>query len=146
MDISKEDLEKGIKLKVDKESITIDERFFEIEKILPKGYEYEKFSKGFVIINTEIDEELLSYAFAREIVRRIQHMRKELNLNVEDFIEARVEVKKEKLTELIKKHINYISRETRAKRLMIDTTIIHEGYIKEWDINGESFKISIKKI
>ncbi len=144
--ITKEDIEKGIRLEIDGETIIIDERFFNIEKVLERDFEYEPFSKGFVIIDTRIDENLLSIAFAREIVRRIQYMRKELDLNVEDYIRAAIETRNEKLINLIKKHIDYISRETRAREIVIDKKVEHKKYIKDWDINGELFKISIEKI
>ncbi|WP_290900289.1 isoleucine--tRNA ligase, partial [Ferroglobus sp.] len=117
----------------------IERDYLEFEFKVPENYSYEEFSRGVVYVYTEIDEELKREAYARELVRRIQEMRKELDLNVEEFIVVTLEFDEE----LVKGFEDYIKTETRAKELIFGKA---EGYVKEWDIEGERAKIGIKRL
>ncbi|KYC47177.1 MAG: Isoleucine--tRNA ligase [Candidatus Methanofastidiosum methylothiophilum] len=109
--------------------------------LLPKGYELSEFENGRVYLYTVITEELKSEAIAREVIRRIQEMRKQANLNVEEYINSYVESTFE--SEL-KHHEDYIKRETRSKSLVFSKD---NNYIdKEWEIDGDKFLIGIKKL
>jgi len=144
--ISPEQLKKnGFKIYLEEEKIQLSERHFSIEETLPENIVNMEFEHGVVYIDTTKDEKILSLGFAREVVRRIQQMRKELDLDIEAFIKTRVEVKDEKIVELLKSQRDYISRETRSEELEISTEAKHEGYVREWDISGKSFVISIKE-
>ena len=72
-------------------------------------------------------------------------MRKGENLDIEAFIKANVEVKDE-IANLLERQHDYISTETRAKILNIASKLDHEGTEKEWNINKNTFKISISEI
>ncbi len=101
-----------------------------------------EFSKGTVYVDTETTEEIKSEGFAREIIRRIQNMRKEANLNVEDFIETTVNTNTG-ITGLLKKQEGFIKNETRSKNIVFGEA---EGVlVKEWEIENEKFVIGIKK-
>jgi valyl-tRNA synthetase len=107
-----------------------------------KDFPSSDFSKGRVYIDTEMTEEIKSEGFAREIIRRIQNMRKEANLNVEDFIETTVNTNPE-ITGLLKKQEGFIKNETRSKNMVFGEA---EGVlVKEWEIENEKFVIGIKK-
>ncbi len=110
-----------------------------VEYKIPEGYEYSEFSKGVVYVYTVLDEELKREAFAREVVRRIQEMRKELDLNVEEFIESVVDID----PKLVEGWVDYIKHETRSVKLEFGKP--REGYIKEWDIEGMKVEIGIKR-
>ena len=111
-----------------------------VEYKLPEGYEYAEFSRGNVYIYIVLDEDLKREAFARELVRRIQEMRKELDLNVEEFIEVTIDFPKE----LVDGWEDYIKRETRALKLEFGKP--KSGYIKEWNIEGMGAVIGIKRL
>ncbi len=106
------------------------------------------FDYGVVHIDTTKDDRVLVKGYSREVVRRIQEMRKELDLDIEAFIEARVSVANEKITELLNSEEarNYISNETRAKKLIISNEVKARGYEKKWSIDGEEFVISIQEL
>jgi len=108
--------------------------------LLPKGYELSEFENGRVYLHTVITEELKSEAIAREVIRRIQEMRKQANLNVEDYINSYVESNFELD---LKHHEEYIKRETRSKSLLF--TKDNDFIDKEWEIDGDKFLIGIKK-
>jgi len=101
------------------------------------------FELGELLLDKTESDELKAEGFARETVRRIQSMRKELNLNVEAFINVNIEIKNEKVKEYIESRREYINRETRAKELHINRA--HYSAVKKWNIKGEEFYISIEK-
>ncbi len=109
-----------------------------VEYKVPEGYEYAEFGGGVVYIYKELDEELIREAYARELIRRIQEMRKELDLDVEEFIETTVEMD----SELVRGWEDYIRSETRSEKLEFGKV---EGYIREWSIEGKKIRIGIKR-
>ncbi len=137
-------LEKGYEIEINGEKVVIKKEHVKIVEELPENIVSESFTQGTVYIDTEKDEEILSLGYAREIVRRIQEMRKELDLNIEAYIEARVEVEEE-IARYLESQKDYIARETRAKILKIGK-VQHEGYKKEWKIGNIKAVISIKEI
>jgi isoleucyl-tRNA synthetase len=128
-------LESG-EIEFEGEKLKIDDVIIK-EYVLPEGYEVSEFSKGLVYLYTVRDEELVKESYAREITRRIQEMRKELNLNVDDFIEVCTDMPQE----LVEGWSDYIKTETRAKKLDFDSP--EEGYIREWEIEGKKVKIGL---
>lgn len=121
---------KGLKLNVTE--------VLSIEQNIPEGYEAAEFSKGLVYLHTLVDEELKRESYAREVVRRVQEMRKELDLDVDKFIEVTIEMN----PELVEGWQNYIKTETRAVRLAFEKP--NEGYIKEWKIRDIKVIIGVK--
>jgi len=118
----------------------VDDILFETE--LPENLVSADFDSGNVFINTEVTEEILSEAMSRELIRRVQDMRKDLDLDVEANIQVFVECD-EGFKELIKPFFDFISNEIRAEKLSFEA---QEGdYTKEWKIEDENLKITIKK-
>ncbi|HIE33801.1 MAG TPA: isoleucine--tRNA ligase, partial [Candidatus Altiarchaeales archaeon] len=75
----KEEIEKKGYFKVNSFKLTEDDLIFETR--MPEGVIAEEFDQGIVYIDSELDKELFSEAMAREIIRRIQEMRKEKQLD-----------------------------------------------------------------
>ena len=109
--------------------------------LLPKGYQLSEFENGKIYLYTEITEELKSEAIAREVIRRIQEMRKQSNLNVEDYINSYIVSNFESD---LKAHEDYIKHETRSKSLAFSKNKDYTG--KEWEIDGDKFLIGIQKL
>ncbi|MCD6276537.1 MAG: isoleucine--tRNA ligase [Thermoplasmata archaeon] len=93
-----------------------------------------------VYLDTHITDELKYEGFAREVVRRIQSMRKDLDLEYAQKIETYFEGEEE-LVKAIRKHKEYIMRETQSVVLEEGRG---EGYEKEWAIEGRKLKLIIK--
>ncbi|MGZ7048590.1 MAG: isoleucine--tRNA ligase [Methanobacterium sp.] len=146
--------EDGAKIKSDLESAGIyevefgdktielrkDDIIFETE--LPENLVSADFDSGSVFIDTELTDEILSEAMSRELIRRIQDMRKDVDLDVEANILVFIE-SDEGFKNLIKPFLDFISHEVRAKELSFD---FQEGdYTKAWKIEDENLKININK-
>lgn len=95
-----------------------------------------------VAINTTLTEELIEEGFVRELISKIQTMRKEAGFNVTDHISITLEGSKRVTDTAIKKQED-IKGDTLADSLCAETPV---GFTKEWDINGETVEIGVKKI
>ncbi len=114
----------------------------EIEEKIPERYAVESFSGGSVYVDLLIDEEIMKEGYAREITRRIQEMRKEMDLQVDEFIEVWVDLPSGMD---IGEWEDYVRNETRAK--MIEFRSPPEGaFVREWNIEGSSVKIGLKRL
>ncbi|MBC7101348.1 MAG: isoleucine--tRNA ligase [Methanobacteriales archaeon] len=113
---------------------------FETE--LPEDIVTAKFDGGSVFVDTKLTHEILSEAMARELIRRIQDMRKDLDLDVEAHIKVDVNCSN-KFKNLVEPHKEFIKNEVRAETLSFKGEKI--GYAKKWNISDERLTISISK-
>jgi isoleucyl-tRNA synthetase len=134
---------KEVILIVDAEKIHLTPEDFEIVE-----HEKEHFSKATVqnmilFLDTTLTPMLEAEGLAREIIRRIQSMRKELNLHVEDKIQTEITLDKRKTTAL-QDWVNYIKEETRSRTVsFVDTPV---GVLqKKWLIDELAIEIGITK-
>lgn len=95
-----------------------------------------------VAIDTTLTEELIEEGFVRELISKIQTMRKEAGFNVTDHISVTLEGS-DKVTATALKKQDDIKVDTLADSLCAETPV---GFTKEWDINGETVTIGVKKI
>jgi isoleucyl-tRNA synthetase len=110
------------------------------EKIIDEKYITDSESRITMFISKDIDRELYLEGLAREIIRRIQSMRKEANLEYTDKIKLKVEG-----DPVLLEAFSYF------KENILETTQANESeedgnYSKEWDISDMKIKISIKKL
>ncbi|MEW5760364.1 MAG: isoleucine--tRNA ligase [Candidatus Thermoplasmatota archaeon] len=92
-----------------------------------------------LFLNTSIDERLRAEGFARDIIRRIQQMRKDMNLELEELVITTI-ICDDECKGYIEKKKAYIESETRSEKIIYDKK---EGYIKNWDIDGKNVVIGI---
>ncbi|MEK6851540.1 MAG: DUF835 domain-containing protein, partial [Candidatus Thermoplasmatota archaeon] len=80
---------------------------------------------------------------AREGVRRVQQMRKDVDLAVEDYVRTAIQVP-EGLVALLEPWREYIGGETRTRTLVVGTGAVDEEYIVEWpNVDGATLLIGI---
>ncbi|MDR1722277.1 MAG: isoleucine--tRNA ligase [Methanobrevibacter sp.] len=151
----KETLDKDNKIVISDERITInDEKVIELlkedivfESELPDDVVSSSFDGGDVFINTEITEEIYSEAMARELIRRIQDMRKEMDLDVEAQITVKID-SSDKFKNLVSPQLEFITNEVRANQIdfeKIDTDIDESSFKKDWKIEDEELTILVLK-
>jgi isoleucyl-tRNA synthetase len=110
----------------------------------PKGYAEAPFSGGKVYLKVEVTPALYEEAMAREVGRRIQMMRKELQLVETDMIEVNV-IGDAELLSLLKKGEKDLAKEVKAESLVLSEKQKLKGDAKEWEIDERNVKIVIKK-
>ncbi|MCK4456402.1 MAG: isoleucine--tRNA ligase [Thermoplasmata archaeon] len=122
--------------------IRVDPEMVEIGMKLPKNVVSVAHDKGEIFVDMEITPEIRGEGFARETIRRIQEMRKEIDLDVEDFVSTKIKGGEE-LLRLVAKWKDFIATETRSRDLHLSKVDIDEEYVVEWNIEGEVVTIGI---
>ncbi|MBO5726473.1 MAG: class I tRNA ligase family protein, partial [Clostridia bacterium] len=95
-----------------------------------------------VAIDTTLTKELIDEGYIRELVSKIQTMRKEADFNVCDHIEITVSGSELICALSVEKKAD-ITGDTLADNLTAGTP---DGFVKDWDINGEKVTIGIKRV
>ncbi|MGD0729439.1 MAG: isoleucine--tRNA ligase [Candidatus Micrarchaeaceae archaeon] len=101
-------------------------------------------SELYISINSEMTIELKEELMAREFIRRIQMMRKEMNLTRMDNIIVYANVDNE-MKELLQKNKIQIKQVVKAKDIKINHEIPGESFKKDWDILGAKLEIGLSK-
>jgi len=116
----------------------------QIKEIAPQNMPAAEFSRGFVYVDVTLTADLEAEGYAREIIRRIQDMRKELDLRVEDSIRAVVDIESKPILDLALKLKDYIAGEVRASDFQMGLGLPLRGkLVKDWDIEGVCVRIGI---
>ena len=108
-----------------------------------KGSRYFTVQEGdtTVVLDTELTPELIEEGYVRELVSKIQNMRKEAGFEVQDYIDVYYETDN-KLAEVIKKYEKDIAADVLGRTINSGKG---EGFTKELDINGLKVSITVKK-
>lgn len=94
-----------------------------------------------IFINSVIDRDLLLEGLSREVIRRIQVMRKDMDLNYDDHVSLKISADAE-LKEAIEEFMETIKKETLADSLSFQES----GDSESWDVDGMKLKISVTKL
>ncbi|MFB6310554.1 MAG: isoleucine--tRNA ligase [Salinirussus sp.] len=107
------------------------------------GTEFEALGgAGAVYVDTGLTEDIESEGYAREVIRRIQEMRKELDLDLEEQIRVAVDVADDRVASLLRDRQDLVAEEVRAAEFG-DVT---DGHHREWEIEGVNIDIAIEPI
>jgi len=106
-----------------------------------KDMEAVAFDGGDLFIDFSVTPEIEAEGYARELIRRIQQMRKDMKLNVEQYINCDVHAEP-RLVELFDTWKSHISAEVRAKKLTF-TDSPGGDEVKTWDVTGKDIVIGI---
>ena len=131
----------ALKLDVNGQEVTLFREDLLIESAQMEGYVSENDNGITVVLDTNLSEELLEEGFVREIISKVQTMRKEANFEVMDNIAITYEGS-EKAEAVFAAHAQEIGAETLA--VSVDKKA-PEGYTKEWKINGENVVLGVEK-
>ena len=131
-----------LKLYIDGNEVVLSEGDLLIETAQMEGYVTESDNDIAVVLDTNLTPELIEDGIVREIISKIQTMRKEAGFEVMDKIQ--VYVKDNKVIEdIMKAHAEEIQAEVLAEKLITDTT---QGYVKSWNINSQEVTFGVEKV
>ena len=131
----------ALKLDVNGQEITLLREDLLIESAQTEGYVSENDNGITVVLDTNLTEELLEEGFVREIISKVQTMRKEAGFEVMDKIEITYEGT-EKAEKIFAENADVIGAETLALSV---TKTAAKGYTKDWKINGENVALGVEK-
>ena len=142
--LSEEDINKlnnnlDIKVNLNNEEFNVNKDYVDIRITSKEGFNVGMDNNNFIILNTELTNDLLLEGIAREIVSKVQNMRKIENFDVSDRIT--IDYNGEYLKEAIKEFKDYIQNETLALEINYNENINNKV-----DINGNEVNIVIKKV
>jgi len=135
-----------------KEKIELMREDINVSQELPEEYGYSESKYGIVYVNCKVTDEIMAEALTNDIIRRIQAMRKDLKLDIEQFVKrVTIVTPEKKYVKLLSKHAEYMKTEVRAETIEIVHKDIYVSvkdkmkhtYEKEWKINEEAFIIGI---
>ena len=132
----------SLKITVDGNEEALSEEDLLIESAQADGFESGSDYGITVVLDTNLSEELIEEGFVREIISKIQTMRKDSGFEVMDHIKVSCEGNS-KIAELILRNDSIIKDETLSDE--IDTAKA-DGNTKEWNINGETVTLGVKKL
>jgi isoleucyl-tRNA synthetase len=95
-----------------------------------------------VVLDTNLTEELIEEGYVREIISKIQTMRKEADFEVMDHIRVS-QSGNEKIKAIMVRNTDEIKSEVLAEELSFDNT---KGYTKEWNLNGEEVTLGVERV
>ncbi|MBU7046534.1 MAG: class I tRNA ligase family protein, partial [Theionarchaea archaeon] len=131
-----------IDIMVDSEPVVLTDEDVVVKTAVTEGYTFGESQGVTVFVVTTLTDELVQEGLARDIVRRIQEMRKEMNLDYKDTID--VFYKGDALPEkAVEQFREYIKQETLADT--VNKGKPDRGYTKEWVIEGKTIHLTVVK-
>ena len=130
-----------LRFEVNGEEVVLNREDLLIDTAQMEGYVSEDDNGITVVLDTNLSEELLEEGFVREIISKVQTMRKEADFEVMDKIVITYEGN-EKAETVFAKNADEIGAETLALEVKKATPA---GYVKEWKINGEAVTLGVEK-
>ena len=128
-------------LDINGEKVELAEEDLLIDSAQTEGYVAVTDKNVTVVLDTKLTDELIEEGFVREIISKVQTMRKEADFEVTDHIVLYMEGN-DKLKAIAEKNSEDIKKDVLAENIIFDSC---DGYVKEWNINGEAVTMGVKK-
>jgi len=112
-----------------------------IDTVKNDNFVTEADNKVTVVLDIRLDNALLEEGFVRELISKIQTMRKEAGFEVVDHITLS-QNGNDRIAEIIKKNEAVIKNDTLADEIIYNNV---EGYTKDWNLNGEHTSLGVSK-
>ncbi len=113
-----------------------------IEAAQVEGYVSDSDHGVTVVLDTTLTEELIEEGFVREVISKIQTMRKEADFEVMDHIRFSMQGN-DKLAKIVSGNEEMIKAEVLAEEISYEKAL---GFTKEWNINGEDVSFGVEKL
>lgn len=131
-----------LKLDISGNEISLTEEDLLIDTAQTEGFETQSDADLTVVLDKTMTPELIEEGFVRELISKIQTMRKEAGFEVMDRITVYAEGN-EKLKKIMEDNAEGIRHDVLADAILFDSA---DGYTKEWKINGEPVTLGVKKV
>ena len=105
-----------------------------------EGFATQRYGNVTIALETTLSQELIEEGFVREIISKLQTMRKENGFQVVDHITVYV-AGNDKLVDIMSRNEDFLKKVVLADKVVYGST---EGFVKEWNINGEDITLAVK--
>jgi isoleucyl-tRNA synthetase len=133
--------EGALKFEVNGEEVSLAEEDLLIEVAQSEDFVTEGDNSVTVVIDTKLTPELIEEGFVREIISKVQTMRKEADFEVMDRIILYM-ANNDRLAKIVARNDDKIKNAVLAEHIVIGSMA---GFTKEWDINGEEVTLGVAK-
>ncbi len=134
--------QKKIKLEINGQPLFLDQDDVDIQIMAKEGYAVEMEGPLQVVLETALDDELVEEGFVRELVSKIQTMRKEAGFAVQDHIRV-YHQGSDRLAGVLERNRQVIMDEVLAEDISASPP---QGFTKQWNINGEPVELGVEKL
>ena len=131
----------SVDFEFDSEKVSLGREDLLIETAKNDDFVTEADNKTTVVLDIRLSEELIEEGFVRELISKVQTMRKEAGFEVVDHI-VLSQTGNERIAEIIKKNEAVIKNDTLADEIVYNNV---EGYTKDWNLNGENTSLGVSK-
>ncbi|WP_138006615.1 isoleucine--tRNA ligase [Halalkalirubrum salinum] len=131
-------------IEIDGETIELADEMVEYRSETPPGITGAAFEGGTVYVDTTLTDELEAEGYARDVIRRVQQMRKDLDLDVEESIDVGLAIDDDRIAGLVDEHRELIAEEVRAETFGDDPKAAEDA-VETWDVEGISVTIGIDR-
>lgn len=105
-----------------------------------EGFATQRYGNVTIALETTLSQELIEEGFVREIISKLQTMRKENGFQVVDHITVYA-AGNDKLVDIMSRNEDFLKKVVLADKVIYGST---EGFVKEWNINGEDITLAVK--
>ena len=139
---AKEALDKTgeLKVSVSEDTFTLTREDVEVTMAQTEGYNCQHYGSVTIALETTLSPELVEEGFVRELISKIQTMRKENGFKVQDRITVGMK-DNEKLEKIVRKNEAFLKEITLANEVTYNAV---QGFEKAWNINGEKVTLSVQ--
>ena len=130
-----------LKISVEGEEIILTGEDIEISVAQSENFNCQSDNEISIALSTELTQDLIEEGFVREIISKVQTMRRDSNFEVTDRIKIFAS-DNEKLAKIIEKNSAEIKNITLADEIIFEKV----SDAKDWDINGEKISLQVEKI
>lgn len=131
----------SVDFEFDGEKVSLGREDLLIETAKNDDFVTEADNKTTVVLDIRLSEELIEEGFVRELISKVQTMRKEAGFEVVDYI-VLSQTGNERIAEIIRKNEAVIKNDTLADEIVYNNV---EGYTKDWNLNGENTSLGVSK-
>jgi len=136
-------------LEVEGKTVTLNVEMVNFSEEMAEDFIPGVFSKGRVYVDITMPKKLLAEGLVRDVVRRIQEMRRQLDLPVDAYISVYVAPPEKAALESLRDKREYICEEVRARKLTFLSrrrTKPSVELLKEWLVDGRSYFIGLQRV
>ena len=130
----------AVTIRIDDELFDVTEEMVDIRVSAKEGYDVVKDENNFIILNTNLTEELINEGIARELISKVQNLRKQKDFDVTDRIKLYYDAPSS-FNKVIELFDNMIKKETLSKEL-----IKKDDLTDTYNLNGMEVKLDVEKV
>jgi isoleucyl-tRNA synthetase len=124
------------------EDVALSGDMIDFEAVTPENVAGSDFEGGTIYVDATLTDVVESEGYAREVIRRVQEMRKELDLDLDAKIALEIVVYDERVGKLVAEHEDLITSEVRA----VDLREVEDGLREEFEIEDVAVELAVEPV